>query len=50
MGEEGATWVRDRFSQERLADDLTSLYGELLARARANGSDGYVKQLAQASS
>ena len=31
---------RDRFSQERLADDLTSLYGELLARARANGSDG----------
>jgi glycosyltransferase involved in cell wall biosynthesis len=37
MGEEGATWVRDRFSQERLADDLTSLYGELLARSRAKG-------------
>ncbi len=35
MGEEGADWVRDRFSQERLADDLTGLYGELLGRSRA---------------
>ena len=26
MGEEGARWVRDRFSQERQADDLTRLY------------------------
>jgi glycosyltransferase involved in cell wall biosynthesis len=34
MGEEGASWVQGRFSQERLADDLTRLYGELLARAR----------------
>ncbi|MEA2554695.1 MAG: hypothetical protein QOI60_26 [Actinomycetota bacterium] len=32
MGQEGAIWVRDRFGQERLADDLTALYGELLAR------------------
>jgi glycosyltransferase involved in cell wall biosynthesis len=37
MGEEGASWVRDRFSQERLADDLTALYGELLARSQATG-------------
>jgi hypothetical protein len=35
MGEEGARWVRDRFSQERLADDLTGLYRELLARSGA---------------
>jgi glycosyltransferase involved in cell wall biosynthesis len=32
MGEEGAGWVRDRFSDQRLADDLTALYDELLAR------------------
>jgi glycosyltransferase involved in cell wall biosynthesis len=32
MGEEGAEWVRDRFSDQRLADDLTALYDELLAR------------------
>ena len=38
MGEEGARWVRDRFSQERLADDLTRLYGELLARSRSTRS------------
>ncbi|MDH4113621.1 MAG: glycosyltransferase [Actinomycetota bacterium] len=39
MGEEGADWVRDRFSQDRLADDLTGLYMELLARSRgANAS------------
>ncbi|MGZ8744842.1 MAG: glycosyltransferase family 4 protein, partial [Nocardioides sp.] len=39
MGEEGARWVRDRFSQERLADDLTRLYGELLARSRSTRSE-----------
>lgn len=33
MGEEGAQWVRTRFSRERLADDLTALYAELLAKA-----------------
>jgi glycosyltransferase involved in cell wall biosynthesis len=33
MGEEGAQWVRTRFSRERLADDLTALYDELLAKA-----------------
>jgi hypothetical protein len=32
MGEEGAGWVRDRFSDQRLADDLTALYDMLLAR------------------
>jgi glycosyltransferase involved in cell wall biosynthesis len=32
MGEEGARWVRHRFSEARLADDLTELYRELLAR------------------
>lgn len=32
VGQEGAIWVRDRFGQERLADHLTDLYGELLAR------------------
>ena len=34
MGEEGAIWVRNRFGQERLADDLTQLYSQLLARKR----------------
>ena len=34
LGEEGAIWVRDRFGQELLADDLTQLYGQLLARKR----------------
>ena len=32
MGEEGADWVRDRFSDQRLADDLVELYDMLLAR------------------
>jgi glycosyltransferase involved in cell wall biosynthesis len=32
MGEEGALWVRDRFGRERQADELTGLYGHLLAR------------------
>jgi glycosyltransferase involved in cell wall biosynthesis len=32
MGEEGARWVRDRFSDRRMADDLTELYDSLLAR------------------
>ena len=36
MGEEGAHWVRGRFSDGRLADDLTALYGELLARKRVS--------------
>jgi len=31
MGAEGAIWVRDRFGQERLAAELTELYGALLA-------------------
>ena len=35
MGAEGARWVRDRFSEERLADDLVLLYGELMARSRS---------------
>jgi len=34
MGEDGAIWVRDRFGQERLTDDLTQLYSQLLARKR----------------
>ena len=37
MGEEGARWVEGRFSDRRLADDLTGLYGELLARADMRG-------------
>jgi glycosyltransferase involved in cell wall biosynthesis len=32
MGEEGATWVRQRFSEDRLADDITALYREILER------------------
>jgi len=32
MGDEGATWVRERFSEDRLADDITALYRELLER------------------
>jgi glycosyltransferase involved in cell wall biosynthesis len=35
MGEEGATWVRGRFSDERLARDLDALYSELLRGKRA---------------
>ncbi len=35
MGEEGARWVRDRFSQQRLADDIAGLYDELISRSRA---------------
>ena len=31
MGEEGATWVRGRFSDERLAGNLDALYSDLLA-------------------
>lgn len=38
MGEEGAIWVRDRFGQQRLADELVDLYGELLARKRLGRS------------
>jgi len=34
MGEEGSIWVRDRFGQERSADDLASLYGRLLTGKR----------------
>ena len=32
MGEEGTAWVTGRFSARRLAEDMASLYGELLAR------------------
>lgn len=35
MGAEGTEWVTGRFSAQRLADDLTGLYRELLARRRA---------------
>jgi glycosyltransferase involved in cell wall biosynthesis len=35
MGAEGTKWVTGRFSAQRLADDLTGLYRELLARRRA---------------
>jgi glycosyltransferase involved in cell wall biosynthesis len=34
MGEEGSRWVRTRFSQDRLADDVTQLYDDLLERQR----------------
>ena len=34
MGEEGTGWVQGRFSATRLADQLTELYTELLARKR----------------
>lgn len=40
MGEEGARWVRDRFSERRLADDMTGLYGELIARRCRVGGAG----------
>ncbi len=33
MGEEGVRWVEGRFSDRRLADDLSGLYTDLLARA-----------------
>ena len=36
MGDEGARWVHDRFSDARLADELAELYGELLARKGAS--------------
>jgi glycosyltransferase involved in cell wall biosynthesis len=32
MGEEGARWVQGRFSDRRLADDLSALYTDLSAR------------------
>jgi glycosyltransferase involved in cell wall biosynthesis len=32
LGAAGRGWVRDRFTIERLADDLAALYGELLDR------------------
>ncbi|MBA3738690.1 MAG: glycosyltransferase [Actinobacteria bacterium] len=32
MGEAARGWVRDRFTAERLADDLSNLYRELIAR------------------
>jgi glycosyltransferase involved in cell wall biosynthesis len=32
LGSEGREWVRSRFSAERLVDDLTALYDELLER------------------
>jgi glycosyltransferase involved in cell wall biosynthesis len=32
MGQEGRTWVRDRFAQERLAESLAELYQSLLER------------------
>jgi glycosyltransferase involved in cell wall biosynthesis len=35
MGEEGARWVQERFSQQRLADDISQLYNELLSRSRS---------------
>ncbi|MEX1264151.1 MAG: glycosyltransferase [Actinomycetota bacterium] len=35
MGEEGARWVRDRFSEQRLADDIAGLYDELISRSRS---------------
>jgi glycosyltransferase involved in cell wall biosynthesis len=34
MGSEGRAWVRERFSVDRLADDLVGLYWELLSRKR----------------
>jgi glycosyltransferase involved in cell wall biosynthesis len=37
MGEEGARWVQGRFSDRRLADDLSELYRELLARKEMIG-------------
>jgi glycosyltransferase involved in cell wall biosynthesis len=37
MGEEGARWVQGRFSDRRLADDLSGLYRELLARKEMIG-------------
>ena len=43
MGEEGAIWVRDRAGQERLADDLTRLYGRLLTERRLRRSPARVE-------
>ena len=40
MGEEGARWVSGRFSDRRLADDLTELYGEMLARKGLSTGSG----------
>jgi glycosyltransferase involved in cell wall biosynthesis len=37
MGEAGAAHVRARFSRDRMANDLTALYGELLGRSAAVG-------------
>jgi glycosyltransferase involved in cell wall biosynthesis len=39
MGLAGREWVRARFSSERLVDDLTALYGELMeARGAPQGA------------
>lgn len=38
MGLAGREWVRARFSSERLVDDLTALYSELVARAAPPGA------------
>jgi glycosyltransferase involved in cell wall biosynthesis len=46
MGEEGARWVRDRFSERRLADDMTGLYGELIARRLRAGGAGRLSGVA----
>jgi hypothetical protein len=39
MGLAGREWVRARFGSERLVDDLTALYGELMeARGAPQGA------------
>ena len=38
MGVVGRAWVRNRFTIDRLADDLASLYLELLARKSGSRS------------
>jgi glycosyltransferase involved in cell wall biosynthesis len=47
MGDEGARWVRTRFSQERLADDLSQLYGELLERKRIGAEPAFAHVVAR---
>jgi len=37
LGSAGREWVRNRFTIDRLADDLAALYGELLDRKRRRG-------------
>lgn len=46
MGEEGARWVRDRFSERRLADDMAGLYGELIDRRLGVGGIGSMPGIA----